>query len=39
MVYVAECDEDIVSWKTVQTLNIRHGNTFQEETKFYIPMN
>ena len=39
MIYVAECDEDIVSWKTAETLKIRHGNTFQEETKLYIPMN
>ena len=39
MVYVAECDEDIVSWMTVQKLNVRHGNTLQEQTAFYIPMN
>ena len=39
MIYVAECDEDIVSWSTAATLNIRYGNTCQETTKLYIPLN
>ena len=39
MIYVAECDEDIVSWKTVENLKVRNGNTSHEETKFYIPLN
>ena len=39
MVYVAECDEDILSWNTAESLKIRHGNTYQEPSKLYIPLN
>ena len=39
MIYVAECDEDVVSWDTADALNIRYNNTCQETTKLYIPQN
>ena len=39
MVYVAECDEDHVSWSTVQKLKVRHENTLRGLSAIYIPMN
>ena len=40
MIYVAECDEDIVSWRTADNLQLQYGsNTCQEPTKLYLPQN